>query len=162
MQIANIESIQKGLKESHKQVIHSVKKISEEQTHLIPAPNEWIVAQLLAHIAEIQQFWTSKAILMINEDCPKITRNAVENDIREQTVINKAYESVTELLAQCQRIHEETVASLQTIGPSDLQRSGFRGEDHPVKVIEVPQSLIMHINEHIQQIGTSMRLIHCG
>ena len=31
MQIANIESIQKGLKESHKQVIHSVKKISEER-----------------------------------------------------------------------------------------------------------------------------------
>jgi len=162
MQIANIESIQKGLKESHKQVIHSIKKISEEQAHLIPAPGEWTVAQLLAHIAEIQQFWTSKAILMINEDCPKITRNAVENDIREQTVINKADETVTELLAQCQRIHEETVASLQTIGPSDLQRTGFRGEDHPVKVIEVLQSLIIHINEHIQQIGTSIRLIHCG
>ena len=99
---------------------------------------------------------------MINEDRPKITRNAVENDIREQTVINKSEETVPELLAQCQNIHEETIATIQTIGPSDLQRSGFRGEDHPVKVIEVPQSLIMHINEHIQQIGTPIRLIHCG
>ena len=99
---------------------------------------------------------------MRNEDCPKITRNAVENDIREQTVINKADEIVTELLAQCQEIHEETRAPLQTIGPSDLQRSGFREEDHPVKVIEVPQSLSMHINEHIQQIGTPIHLIHCG
>ena len=44
MQIANIESIQKGLEESHKQVIHSVKKISEEQAHLIPVPDEWTVA----------------------------------------------------------------------------------------------------------------------
>ena len=99
---------------------------------------------------------------MRNEDCPKITRNAVENDIREQTVINKADETVTELLAQCQEIHEETRAPLQTIGPSDLQQSGFRGEDPPVKVVEVPQSLTMHINEHIQQIGTPIHLIHCG
>ena len=47
---------------------------------------------------------------MINEDCPKITRNVVENDIREQIVINKADETVTELLAQCQKIREETGA----------------------------------------------------
>ena len=99
---------------------------------------------------------------MINEDRPKITRNAVENDIREQTVINKSEETVPELLAQCQNIHEETIATIQTIGPSDLQRSGFRGDNTPIKVIEVLQSLIGHINEHIEQIGTSKHLIHSG
>ena len=99
---------------------------------------------------------------MINEDRPKITRNAVENDIREQTVINKAEKTVPELLDQCQNIHEETIATIQTIGPSDLQRSGSRGDNNPINVIEVVQSLIGHINEHVEQIGTSKRLIHSG
>ena len=62
MPITNIQSIPEGLKEAHKQVIHSVKTLPEEDAHRIPAPDEWLVAQLLAHIAEIQQFWTSKAI----------------------------------------------------------------------------------------------------
>ena len=62
MPITNIQSIQEGLKEAHKQVIHSVKALPEEDAHRIPAPDEWLVTQLLAHIAEIQQFWTSKAI----------------------------------------------------------------------------------------------------
>ena len=160
MKNTGVEDIVEELKESQSQLLKTVGQLSEENAHLVPAPNEWTVAQLLAHIAEIQEFWTAKAVLMTKEDRPEITRNSVENDIREQTVLNKANSSIPELLNQCQNIHEATIETLSRISPRDLQRSGFRGENNPVTVIEVLQSLVRHINEHIEQIERTKRLIN--
>ena len=160
MKNTGVEDIVEELKESQTQLLNSVGQLSEENAHLVPAPDEWTVAQLLAHIAEIQEFWTAKAILMTKEDRPEITRNSVENDIREQTVINKAGSRIPELLAQCQSIHETTIMTLRSISPSDLQKPGFRGENNPVTVIEVLHSLVGHINEHIEQIKRTKRLIN--
>ena len=160
MKNTGVENIVENLKQSQTQLLNTVGQLSEEPAHLAPAPDEWTVAQLLAHIAEIQEFWTSKAILMTKEDRPEITRNSVENDIREQTVINKAGSTIVELLEQCQNIHEATISTIRTISPSDLQRPGFRGENNPVTVIEVLRSLVGHINEHIQQIERTKRLIN--
>ena len=160
MKITGIEAIVEGLKESQTHLINTVWQLSEEKAHLVPTPDEWTVAQLMAHIVEIQEFWTAKAILMTKEDRPEITRNSVENDIREQTVINKAESQVSELLNQCQIVHEATIRTLRTISPSDLQRPGFRGENNPVTVIEVLHSLVGHINEHIEQIERTKHLIN--
>ena len=160
MKNTGVEDIVEKLKESQTQLLNTVGQLSEENAHLVPAPDEWTVAQLLAHIAEIQEFWTAKAILMTKEDRPEITRNSVENDIREQTVINKAGSRIPELLEQCQNIHETTIRTLRSISPSDLQRPGFRGENNPVTVIEVLHSLAGHINEHIDQIERTKRLIN--
>ena len=160
MKNTGVEDIVEELKESQTQLLNTVGQISEETAHLVPSPDEWTVAQLLAHIAEIQEFWTAKAVLMTKEDRPEITRNSVENDIREQTVINKAGSRISELLEQCQNIHEATIRTLGSISPSDLQRPGFRGENNPVTVIEVLHSLVRHINEHIEQIERTKRLIN--
>ena len=142
MKNTGVEDIIEELKRSQTQLLNTVGQLSEENAHLVPATDEWTVAQLLAHIVEIQEFWTAKAILMTKEDRPEITRNSVENDIREQTVINKAESQVSELLNQCQIVHEATIRTLRTISPSDLQRPGFRGENNPVTVIEVLHSLV--------------------
>ncbi|MCS5668395.1 MAG: DinB family protein [Dehalococcoidia bacterium] len=42
----------------------SVYGITEPEIRQVPAPDEWIVAQLLAHVAEIQSFWMGKAVLI--------------------------------------------------------------------------------------------------
>ena len=160
MKNTGVEDIVEELKESQTQLLKSVGQLSEEKAHLVPAPDEWTVAQLLAHIAEIQEFWTAKAILMTKEDRPEITRNSVENDIREQTVINKAESQVSELLNQCQIVHEATIKTLRTISPNHLQRQGFRGDNNPVTVIEVVRSLAGHINEHIEQIERTKRSVN--
>ena len=155
-----VEDIIEELKESQIQLLEEVGQLSEETAHIVPTPGEWTIAQLLAHIAEIQEFWMSKAILMTKEDRPEITRNSLENDIREQAVINKAGSRITELLDQCQYIHETTIKTLRTISPNHLQRQGFRGDNNPVTVIEVVRSLAGHINEHIEQIERTKRSIN--
>ncbi|MCL0047510.1 DinB family protein [Dehalococcoidia bacterium] len=160
MKNTGVEDIVEELKDSQTQLLNTVGQLSEKTAHLVPGPDEWTVAQLLAHIAEIQEFWTAKAILMTKEDRPEITRNSIENDIREQTVRNKAGSRISELLEQCQNVHEATIRNLGSISPSDLQRPGFRGENNPVTVIEVLHSLVEHINEHIEQIERTKRLIN--
>ena len=76
------ERLQEGLRDALATVVASVRGVSEEEARQIPEPDEWTVAQLLAHIAEIQGFWMEKAVLITKENDPQITRTAVENDLR--------------------------------------------------------------------------------
>ena len=79
MNAVEIENLQQGLRSAHTAVTASAQGVTDEDAHQIPEPDEWTVAQLLAHIAEIQGFWMGKAVLITKEDDPQITRTAVEN-----------------------------------------------------------------------------------
>ena len=150
---------QEDLLGAHAQVAKAVDRLSEAEAHQVPAPEEWTITQLLAHIAEIQAFWTAKAILITQEDDPNITRTAVENDIREAAVTGQAHDSMADLLPRCQEANQRSVQLIGGIDPSYLERPGHRGEDNPITVEGVIRYLIAHMEEHVRQIAESRPLI---
>ena len=156
---SRIRELQQGLFQAHVQVVDSLEGLSEDAAHQIPAAGEWTVAQLLAHIAEIQAFWTAKAILITQEANPNITRTAVENDIREAAVIGQADDSLADLLPRCREASERAVQLIGGIDPADLDRPGHRGENNPITVEGVIRYLTGHVEEHVKQIEESRRLI---
>ena len=154
-----VKELQEGLLAAHAQVVDSVEGLSEADAHRVPAPGEWTIAQLLAHIAEIQSFWTAKAILITQEDDPNITRTGVENDIREAAVTGQADDSMADLLPRCGEASERAVQLIGEINPEDLDRPGHRGENNPITVHGVIQYVTGHVEEHVGQIAESRRLI---
>ena len=156
---SRIRELQEGLLGAHAQVAKAVEGLSEAEAHQVPEPEEWTIAQLLAHIAEIQAFWTAKAILITQEDDPNITRTAVENDIREAAVTGQAHDSMADLLPRCQEANESAIRLIGGIDPAHLERPGHRGEDNPITVQGVIRYLIAHVEEHVRQIAESRRLI---
>ncbi|MCH7620494.1 MAG: DinB family protein [Chloroflexi bacterium] len=156
---SRIRELQEALLGAHAQVAGAVEELSETEAHQVPAPGEWTIAQLLAHIAEIQAFWTAKAILITQEDDPNITRTAVENDIREAAVTGQAHDSMADLLPRCQEANQRAIQLIGGIDPAYLERPGHRGEDNPITVQGVIRYLIGHVEEHVRQIAESRRLI---
>jgi len=153
--------LQEGLRAAHAEVIASVEEVSEVEAHQIPEPDEWTVAQLLAHIAEIQGFWMEKAVLITKEDDPQITRTAVENDIRIAAVIDRSQDSVADLLTRVARATEDAIATAGGIDPKNLSRPGHR-EDNPMTVAGVIEYIAAHVKNHAAQIDETRRVIREG
>jgi len=113
------------------------------------------VAQLLAHIAEIQYFWMGKALLITQEEDPNITRSDVENDRRSAGVVDHAGDSLDELVQGVVAANESPVAVTGGIATDDLGVLGHRGENNLITI----EGVIHYLAEHAAQIVASRRLI---
>ena len=147
------------LEEALSRTLESVKGISEEDAHETPAEGEWSVCEVLAHISEIQDFWSEKAIVITTSDDPNITRTEVENDIRSAAVRGHSGDSVRDLLEMVRRANQNTIEKLLAISFPDLDRPGHRGEDNPITPRGVFEYLSDHISEHARQILETRKVI---
>ena len=157
-----ISALQEMLRAAHQVVMKSIDGITEPEIRQVPAPDEWTVAQLLAHIAEIQDFWMEKAVLITKEDDPNITRSDVENDRRSAAVVGHAGDSLEDLVSGLAAANVSAIAITGDIPPADLSILGHRGENNPVTVEGVVHYLATHVEEHAAQIVESRRLIGQG
>ena len=134
-------ALQQLLQAAHQTVMNSIEGVQEAEIRQIPAPDEWTVAQLLAHIAKIEYFWMEKAVLITKEDDPNITRRDVENDRRTAAVVDHAVKATGEIAA------------------SDSAKQGHRGENNPITVESVITFLAQHMEIHARQITESRQQI---
>ena len=154
-----ISILQQMLRSAHQTVMDAVDGITEEEARQVPAPDEWTVAQLLAHIAEIEYFWMEKAVLITNEYDPNITRSDVENDRRATAVADHADDPLEDLIQSLATANDSAIATTGEIAPKDLATLGHRGENNPITVEGVIHFLASHVEEHAGQIRESRRLI---
>ena len=158
MSADQIARLQQQLRDASAAVLASVEGCSEEEAHQVPAPGEWTVAQLLAHIAEIQGFWMSKAVLITKEEDPQITRTDVENDIRQEAVDDHSGDPLDSLINSVKEATMAAVDETGRINPANLGRPGHR-QQNPITVAGVIEYLAEHVALHAQQITDSRRLI---
>jgi len=157
-----IPVLQEKLRSAHQAVMRSIDGVAEAEIRQVPAPGEWTVAQLLAHIAEIQYFWMEKAVLITQEDDPNITRSDVENDRRAAAVEDHAGDSLDELVRGLAAANDSAVAATGNISSEELAILGHRGENNPITVEGVVQFLAQHVEDHALQVSESRRLIGQG
>ena len=158
---AQIQALQQLLRSAHQDVMEAIDGIAELEIRQVPVPDEWTVAQLMAHIAEIQYFWMEKAVLITQEDDPNIiTRRDVENDRRAAAVEAHARDSLDELIRGLAAANESAFGATGRIATGDLGILGHRGENNPIAVEGVIRYLASHVEEHADQITESRRLIN--
>ena len=153
--------MQQLLRSAHQDVMEAIDGIAELEIRQVPVPDEWTVAQLMAHIAEIQYFWMEKAVLITQEDDPNIiTRRDVENDRRAAAVEDHARDSLDELIRGLAAANESAFGATGRIALGDLGILGHQSENNPITVEGVIRYLASHVEEHANQIMESRRLIN--
>ena len=157
-----IPALQQLLRSAHQSVMEAVGGVTEAEIRQVPASDEWTVAQLMAHIAEIEYFWMEKAVLITQEDDPNITRSDVENDRRAAAVEDHAGDSLNDLIKSLAAANDSAIAATGEIAPKDLGILGHRGENNPITVAGVVTFLATHVEDHADQIRESRRLISQG
>ena len=158
MSTSEIQELQEVLRSARDQVLSAIDGISESEAHEIPAPGEWTVAQLLAHITELQVFWIARAVLITTENDPQIARTAVENDHRIGAVTDHSGDNMTDLVRETNAANDQVVAVVGGIDPKNLDRPGHR-EDNPITAGGVIRYVAGHVRDHADQIIESRRLI---
>lgn len=153
-----ILQLQKGLQSAKDAVLSATDGATEPEAHQVPAPSEWTVAQLLAHIAEIQVFWVGKAVRITQENDLQISRTDVENDLRLAAVTDHSQDSLDDLKRSVISACEEAVAAVGNIDPIDLSRPGHR-ESNPMTAGDVIQYVAEHVRDHANQISEARRQI---
>ncbi len=153
-----IQRLQQGLRAAKEKVDSAIAGITEADARQVPASGEWSVAQLLAHIAEIQAFWLGKAVLITKEHDPQITRSDVENDLRLAAVTDNAQDPLDVLIQSVEIACDEAVEVIGQIDPIDLDRPGHR-EANPLTAGGVIDYLARHVSDHAAQISEARRLI---
>ena len=152
--------MQQLLRSAHQDVMEAIDGIAELEIRQVPVPDEWTVAQLMAHIAEIQYFWMEKAVLITQEDDPNITRSDVENDRHAAAVEDHAGDSLAELIRGLAAANESAFGATGRIALGDLGILGHQGENNPITVEGMIRYLASHVEEHANQITESRRLIN--
>ena len=131
-----ILQLQQGLRSAKDEVLSAIEGTTEGEARRVPAPGEWTVTQLLAHIAEIQGFWVGKAVRITQENDLQISRTDVENDLRLAAVTDHSQDSLDDLKRSVISACEEAVAAVGNIDPKDLSRPGRR-ESNPMTAGDV-------------------------
>ena len=158
MSSRGILELQQGLRSAKDEVFSAIAEITEFEGHEVPAEGEWTVVQLLAHIAEIQVFWTNKAVLITEGGDPQIRRSDVENDRRLAAVNQGAQESLEESTKKVTAACEEAVATVGRMHPHKLGLPGHR-EENPMTAGGVVEYVARHVRDHANQITEARRLI---
>ena len=155
-----ITALRQLLRSAHRDVMDAVDGIAEPEIRKVPAPDEWTVAQLMAHIAEIQYFWMEKAVLITQEDDPNITRSDVENGRGGGGGGGGPGDALDELVRGLAAANESAIDATGRIAPGDLGILGHRGDNNPITVEGVIRYLTTHVEEHATQITETRRLIN--
>ena len=153
-----ILQLQEGLRSAKDEVLSATDGTTEAEAHQVPAPGEWTVAQLLAHIAEIQVFWVGKAVRITEENDLQISRTDVENDLRLAAVMDRSQDRLDDLKRSVISACEQAVATVGNINPNDLSRPGHR-ESNPMTAGDVIQYIARHVRDHANQISEARQLI---
>lgn len=153
-----ILQLQQSLRSAKDEVLSATDGATEAEAHQVPAPGEWTVAQLLAHIAELQVFWVGKALLITQENNPQITRTDVENDVRLAAVTDHSQDSLHDLKRSVISACEQAAATVGSIDPKDLSRPGHR-QSNPMTAADVIRYVAEHVRDHANQISEARRLL---
>ena len=156
-QTTNLKTL---LEEALVSVESAIQGLDQQYARTVPSPGEWSVSQLLAHIAEIQVFWSGKAVVITENDNPNITRTEVENDIRSAAVDDKSGDPLNKLIGRVKRENESAINVLKSINEQNLDRIGHRGEDNPITAGGVFEYLARHVQEHADQIIRTRQIVN--
>ena len=138
--------LMQDLEAAQRRVLDALKRISDIELHTAPVEGEWTVAEICAHVIEIQPLWLKKVSNLDKE--PKLERSAEEIERRTGEIEAHANDDANLARRRLQDANSATVAILQGIEPAKLEVSTDRGTAEE----DVRARVINHLSDHAEQI----------
>ncbi|MFB5188781.1 DinB family protein [Alicyclobacillus fastidiosus] len=145
--------IKSKLLELHGELEHTVTGLTLSELHWKADAATWSVAQILAHVAEFEQFF-SQDVLRLRDNPGTSLGRTMDHADRVQAVQLTGTESLQDLLRSIEQSRQVTVDMLDNLSDADLLAEG----SHPkfgVRTIEweIGHFLTEHLEKHIGQVN---------
>ncbi|MCL6600937.1 MAG: DinB family protein [Alicyclobacillus macrosporangiidus] len=150
--MGSVVSIREQVLELHERLERTARCVKPEALHWRPEEQAWSVAQILAHIAEFEHFFSSDVLNLKQHPGARFGRT-MEHPERLQAVELTGDETLDTLLDGVHRGKHEVLAMLDALTDEDLAIEGT----HPkfgTRTIEweIGHFITEHIEKHIGQV----------
>ncbi|PWI57126.1 DinB family protein [Sulfoacidibacillus thermotolerans] len=144
----------------HNRLEQVIRRLDDQMLHWKPNENAWSIAQILAHIAEFEHFFSQDILQVAHHPLEKFGRT-VEHEDRIKAVQLTGQEAREQLMQATRRGREEVLHSLHSLSDSDLQIEGFHAKFR-YQTIEwqIQHFITEHLEKHIEQIQRTQAAYH--
>lgn len=127
-------------------------KLSEQEIHAVPAPNEWSIHQVMAHLRDTeQQVFLFRAQRILSEDHPAVPNFDQEAWHRDHY---SASEPLKKILSDYRAARRKLVGLLRRTRDKDWTRWAMHPEYRKISLDWLVTHDYNHTMEHLAQIGS--------
>lgn len=157
---SEVRELQEKVKVAQAELAKQLEGISELELYRPPAEGEWSVAQILAHVCEMEPFWTGRVYKMCQEEHPDIGRTDADSRRREEVVVRQAMRPLSVLRQGLLEADNALLTCVVQLSPEVLKRRGSHPRWGELTVAELlVERIVSHILEHAQQVAENRRKI---
>lgn len=126
---------------------------SDEQLVREPAPGEWSVATVIAHLADAELVWGVRLRRLLCEDAPRL--ESFDQDEWAQRFA-PLEPTVRESLHRWRVLREASLRVFESLHADEWRRCGVLAERGPLTVAALADVLAAHDREHLDQIRRAL------
>jgi len=128
--------------------------LPEDLLHWKPAPERWSIAEVLGHLADIEQLYADRTRRMVTEDMPRLQRfEPAKTEGRGDAMLANAAEN----LEVFHRARRATLVLLRSIPPDSGERRAVHSELGEITLREMLHEWASHDLGHLRQIAELYR-----
>ncbi len=143
-----VEALLRDLEAAQDALLAQVRAAAPDQLTAEGVDGAWGPAQVVAHVTEMQPFWTGKA-LSLRERYPRpLTRTIEEKADRDRVVAMATRQAAPLLLAALERACRVTRERIASLEDADLDRTGPRWDG---QLMTMEQVLRTHVVDHLRE-----------
>ena len=156
MSAEGIKELEERLRAAQLGVITALVDITESDLYTGPAPGEWTVAEVCAHVIEMEMLWLRKISNSARD--PDLKRSEAEIERRTAVIEAHAQDDIGMIRRRLDEANSWSVGILRVIGPATLDTETNRGTAR-----EAIHSLVIgHLSEHSEQINEIRATLRSG
>lgn len=123
-----------------------LRRAEETAVHHRPAPHEWSIADVLVHLAVIEQRYLARLQKIVAEERPFLP------SLHPETHPQPDPRPLAELVTAVRDARQQTLDFLHTLKAGDWQRTAVHETLGPTRLRFMVQRLVEHDTEHLNQL----------
>lgn len=160
--MASVADIQSTVRRLHAELNETAKKVEPQALHFHPDENAWSVAQILAHVAEFENFFTTD-VLRLRENPGSRFGRTMEHEERLQAVQLTGQETPEDLLGRVAESEQVTLSRLGELTDADLSVTGTHPKFGEQTIEwELGHFITEHLEKHIGQLQRTHAAYHAA
>jgi uncharacterized damage-inducible protein DinB len=138
---------------SVQQLIDTAQGLPAQTLYAEPAPSEWPVMSILAHVVELMPYWAQQALEVSRRSADSQPFGRTHDDPdRIGAVQQHSHDTLDSMLPRLQTACTQAIEALQHIPPEGWKRTARHANRGDMSVEQiVDQFLVTHVEEHLAQ-----------
>lgn len=142
------------LETAQKRLMDSLEAATDRELYTTPAEGEWTVAQVCAHVAELQPLWMGKIAAMDRES--KVARTEADVEARGAALRDHASDTLATIVERLDDANSRALERLREVTVSDLER---RSSSDKTATELIESHVIDHVEAHARQIAETRGVV---